>query len=321
MPSFDIAVFGTNLLSGLLAGMLARDHGKRVVRIGRRPSAQRLPRAINLALPLATHPESWRLLRQAEGETRALLAAIGVPDTVSTTEIEFVAELPDTAEALDHMAHLALGHGHQIRRTERGWAFRHAAQLHPELIEDRLAEWLSSVGVTSIEEAPGDAVQTILADDAALLEQLPEHQRPAQLVSEAMTATLVVAPRGLAVPIRRYPDRGVTLLRHPGNAVLALISGDIDVEARLASVLTGPFPMKRLATTHYRRVVSADAAPLVGRAKPSKQFVIAGLGDAASFMAPSLARFIAGASNPDEKRWFASHDPARPREQVAEYAP
>jgi hypothetical protein len=300
---------------------LARDHGKRVVRIGRRPSAQRLPRSIDLALPLATRPESWRLLRQAEVETRALLASIGIVDGISATEVEITVDRPDSAIALDHIAHLALAHGHQIRRSGRGWAFRHAALLHPDSIEDKLAEWLGSIEVTSIEEGPGDAALTILADDAAILEHLAEDQRPPQLVSQPMTATLVVAPRGLTVPIQRYPDRGVVLLRRPGNAALALISGDDDVDARLASTLGGPFPMKRLATTHYRRVVTNDGAPLIGRLKPSKQFVIAGLGDAAAFMAPALARFIAAQSEPDEKRWFASHDPARPRDAVVEYTP
>jgi hypothetical protein len=321
MPSFDIALFGTNLASSLLAGVLARDHGKRIVRIGRRPSPQRLPRGLDLALPLATRPESWRLLRQAEAETRTLLTAIGAPEGLSAAEVEVIADLPGSANALDHMAHLALGHGHQIRRTARGWAVRQAAQLHPEAFADKMEEWLRSVGVVSIEEGPADAGLSILADDAALLEHLAEDQRPPQLRAEAMTSTLIVALRDLPAAVQRYPDRGVTLLRRPGNAVLALVSGDDDVEARLASTLAGPFPMKRLATTRYRRITTTDGAPLIGRLKPSKQFIAVGFGDAAAFMAPALARFVAGAATADEKRWFAAHDPARPREPIAEFAP
>ena len=86
MAEFDIAIIGTSLFSGLLAGVLARDHGRKVVRIGRPLSAQRLPRGLNLALPLATRAESWRMLRQAEAETRTLLGSIGVPDSVGATE-------------------------------------------------------------------------------------------------------------------------------------------------------------------------------------------------------------------------------------------
>ncbi|MEO7221284.1 MAG: hypothetical protein ABIY37_02330, partial [Devosia sp.] len=96
MAEFDIAIVGTNLFSGLVAGILARDQGKRVVRIGRPHSPQRLPRSLNLALPLATRPETWRMLRRTEAETRTLLGSIGVAESVATTEMEVVADLPQT---------------------------------------------------------------------------------------------------------------------------------------------------------------------------------------------------------------------------------
>src|SRR5207237_228928 len=75
--SYDFAILGANLLSALLAGLLTRDHGKRVVRIGRKGSAQRLPRGLDLALLVATRPATWRMLRDGDAETRALMAAIG----------------------------------------------------------------------------------------------------------------------------------------------------------------------------------------------------------------------------------------------------
>src|SRR5688572_33157108 len=104
MAEFDVAIVGTSLLCGLLAGVLARDHGKRVVRIGRPRSAQRLPRSLDLALPLATRPETWRLLRLAEVETRTLLGSMGVPESAGISEVELVTDLPPTATAPDHLA-------------------------------------------------------------------------------------------------------------------------------------------------------------------------------------------------------------------------
>lgn len=319
MAEFDFAIVGTNMLSGLLAGVLARDHGKRIVRVGAPRSAQRLPRSLDLPLPLATRPASWRILREAEADTRDLLGSLGVPEALGRTEAAISADLPDTAAALDHMAHLALSYGHQVRRLPKGWAFRRISLIDAAALDARLGEWLKVAGVTSLDAGPADAAITILADDAAIFEHLPEAQRPAPLVSQAMTSTLLVVPRPLPCAMQYFPDRGVALLQRPGQTALALVSGETEIEARLASVLAGPFPVKRLATTRYRRFVTSDGAPLIGRLKPSRQFVIAGLGDAAAFFAPALARFVAGASNADERRWFAAHDPAQPRDAIAEF--
>ncbi len=317
MAEFDVAIVGTSLISGLVAGALARDHGRKVVRIGRPLSAQRLPRSLNLALPLATRPESWRMLRQAEADMRALLGSIGAPGSMKSTETDLVADLPGTAAALDHLAHMAVGHGHQVRRTAEGWAFRRVALLDAEIIEKRLSEWLLAAGVTTIEEGDADAALIVLADDDAIVDALDETNRPAPLLAQAMTSTLIVAPRPLSVPVRRFPDRGVTLLARPGNSVLGIVSGEHEVDARLASALPGPFPMKRLAATRYRRFVTADGAPLIG--KVGKHVLVAGLGDATPFFAPAIARLIAGAAEGDEKRWFGAHDPRRDRAAVAEF--
>jgi hypothetical protein len=313
---FDIAIVGTSLLCSLLAGVLARDHGKKVVRIGRPRSAQRLPRSLDLALPLATRPETWRHLRRAEAETRTLLGSIGVPESAAVGEVELVADLPPTASALDHLAHMALGHDHRVRRTATGWAFRQVTKLDAEAIERRLGEWLTAAGAATIDDGAVDATTTVLADDDAIFDGIAEADRPAPLLSQAMTSTLLVS-RPLPAPIRRFADRGVTLVARPGSTVLAIVSGEQDVDSRLASTLPGPFPMKRLATTRYRRFTTRDGAPVIG--KLGKQVLIAGLADAAPFFAPSLARLIAGSSEPEEKRWFAAHDPAKDRTAIADF--
>lgn len=316
MAEFDIAIIGTSLLCGLVAGLLARDHGKKVVRVGRPHSPQRLPRSLDLALPLATRPETWRLLRRAEAEMRLLLGSIGIPQAAQLAEVELVADLSSTAEALDHHAHMALGHSHQVRRTPTGWAFRHVTRLDAEAIEGGLEEWLASAGVTTTEDSTVAATTTLLGEDEAILDRIAETKRPVPLLSQAMTSTLLVS-RPPPAPIRRFADRGVTLVARPGNTVLAIVSGEQDVEARLASTLNGPFPLKRLATTRYRRFTTRDGAPVMGRV--GRQFLIAGLGDAAPFFAPALARLLAGVPEPEEKRWFAAHDPAKDRAPIVDF--
>jgi hypothetical protein len=317
MAEFDFAIVGTSLLSGLISGVLARDHGKKVARIGQPRSAQRLPRSLDLAMPLATRPATWWMVRRAEADTRTLLGSMGIPESVRFSEVEIVGDLPGTATALDHVAHMALGNDHQVRRVRGGWAFRHVTTLDVEAIELRLKDWLEAAGATSVSDGPVDAAVTILADDDASFDTIAEADRPALLISQVMTSTLIAAPRPLQTPVRRYPDRGVTLAARPGNTVLAIVSGEADVDARLASVLTGPFPMKRLATTRYRRFTTPDGAPLIGNI--GKHFLLAGLGDAAPFFAPSIARLLAGIANGDEKNWFAAHDPASDRAAIADF--
>ncbi|MEO7222386.1 MAG: hypothetical protein ABIY37_07930, partial [Devosia sp.] len=262
-------------------------------------------------------PETWRMLRRTEAETRTLLGSIGVAESVATTEMEVVADLPQTVAALDYMAHMAFGHGHQVRRTMSGWSFRHVPALDLDAIERRLGDWLKAAGAVSIDEGAVDADITVLTDDEAIFDSIAEADRPLPLISQAMTSTLIVSPRALPTPVRRFADRGVTLMARPGNTVLAIISGEQDVDARLASTLPGPFPMKRLATTRYRRFITADGAPIIGNA--GTQFIVAGLGDVAPFFARSIARLLAGVADDDEKLWLAAHDPAVPRAAIADF--
>jgi hypothetical protein len=261
------------------------------------------------------------MVRRGEGEIRDVLEAIGVPAAMSAAAVGLIADTALTGEALDHLAHIAVGFGHQVRRIPHGWAVRRVTMLDRDTINSRLSAWLDGLGVRQIEDGPADAALSILADDGAIFDGLPESQRPDMLVSQAMTSTSIVSMQRPPLPIQRFLDRGVTLIARDENTVLALVSGESDVEARLASALPGPFPMKRLATTRYRRFVTRDGAPLIGRIKGTKQFAIAGLGDCAPFVAPAVARFLAGKAEGAEKAWMLALDPARPRDIVADFVP
>ena len=325
---YDFAIFGSGPFSALLAGLLAHDHNKQVIRIATPVSPLRLPRSIDLALPFAARPASWRMVRRAEAETRALLAALAAPEAITPVDVRIVADRPATATALAHMTHIALGYG----IATRDGTFSAISRLTGEItLTDSKVQSVDTGAVTlnfaksgaaslTIAGEAAEIGQIVLADDAAILDLLPEAQRPAQLIAEAMTATLTAPARRLAAPIVRYPDRGVVLAQRPDLSIHALVSGDRDVEARLASSLSGPFPLSRFATTHYRRLTTSDGAPLLGRLKPSKLFVIAGLGDAGAFLAPPIARLLSGVPRDDERAWLVAHDPSRPsRTAIADF--
>lgn len=316
---YDFAIFGASPFAALLAGLLAHDHGRHVIRIADPVSPQRLPRSLDLALPFATRPASWRLVRDGDAETRAILASLEAAAVLAPTEVRIVADRPDTATALAHVRQMAAGHG----VTVRGERFVGISRLTGEIslagskvqpVEaSRVNILMSRAGVASL-QLDGDILpvgQIVLADDAASLAALPEGSRPELLVPQAMTATLTAPARRLAAPVLRFPDRGVTLVQRADLSILALVSGDAPIEPRLAACLAGPFPLQRRASTHFHRLVSRDGAPVVGRLKPSRMFAVAATGDAGLFLAPAVARLLAGVPSASEKAWFSAHDPAR----------
>jgi hypothetical protein len=331
MPGpYDFAILGDGALSALLAGLLAHDHGKRVLHVAAAASPQRLPRHIGLALTLATRPETWRLLRRAEAETIALLAALEAQKTVTPSAVRIIPDLAATKTALAHMSHVARGYGLSIHDGNLPQVSRLAGDISladskvtsvpPDAVELRFGK--AGAATLFRNGEPVDVGQIVLADDGAIFDHLPEAQRPAQLAAQPMIATLTDPARRLAAPVMLFPDRGVTLAQRPDGTVLALITSAADVEARLASCLSGPFPLRRTATAHFRRLVTADGAPLIGRLKPSRLMIIAGLGEMAPFLAPPLARQIAGVADETEKSWFAAHSPSRTsRDSVADFAP
>lgn len=322
---YDFAIFGASPLAGLLAGLLAHDHRKQVIRIAGPVSPQRLPRAIDIALPFATRPETWRLLRAAEAETRTILAALGAKDAVAPVTVKLVADQPGTVAALAHASHIAAGYGLSVH----GGLFSGISRLVGEInLADSRVQSVPTAGL-DLEGGPARLVidgeiaetgQIILADDSSIRAYLSGNQRPPMLQSQSMTATLTAPTRRLAAPVIRFADRGVTLAQRPDGAVLALVSGDTEVETRLASALPGPFPMPRRASSRFRRLISTDGAPVVGRHAASGLLLIAGMGNAGAFLAPPLARFLAGKASDEERDYFAAHAPDAPREAVTDFA-
>lgn len=332
--SYDFVIFGSTPFASILAGILAQSTNKRVLRVGAKPSPQRLERRLDLALPVASRPQTWDVLLGGEDEIRSLLRQIGAPDALIPKDVQIVCDTDARIAFTGHLAHVAAAAGLKVARRGSGFVLGAVPVFRAERAREKIEDWLTATGVRSIEphevrlqvqdehaslvgpsgQMSGDII--VLADDQAVLE-LPPAYRPTLLRSEELTSSLVSRTK-LPAAVQLFPDRGIALLQQDDGSVMALIGGAAQIDARLGASLPGPFPITRLATGRSHRAVTADGAPLIGALTASGFMVAAGLGDAAVFFAPALARHLAGTASVPEARWFAAHAPSAPRDFVSE---
>lgn len=347
--SYELAIFGSTPLSGLVAGLLATVHQKKVCIVGDVQSAFRLAHGIDLSVMPVTRPETWALLKEGTGETLKLVARLGGKAVVHRIDPIFVAETRSGSDALAHMRHVALGFGYAVERSlgggglENGTAYRlrDAVFLQRPALQPLIEQWLAASGVGRI-PARGtkvtlkrdgsariesgaisfEASKAVLCDDAALLAHLDVDERDRLLVSQSMTTLLTEPALPLAAPVMIYPDRGVTLSQGPGGNILALSAGRPELAtARVGGCLINQGHLRRAGQISFRSVLTVDGAPLIGQAKGLKSVVVAGLGVGGAFLAPAIARLIAGTASDREQRYFGAHEAGRgsARSMVADY--
>lgn len=333
---FDCVVIGSGPLPGLVAGLLAHVHGKRVALIGAHWSPFQLQRQIPVAAAAMTRPESLKLLARLRDETARLLATLG-KGLVERTDMLLIAEAPESQVALSHFRHMA---------RALGWSVEPAIDRHlPEasliklrdvtrLVDGRLgpalAAWLEQAGVTriaardvkltvrrdasiAIATATGEvsAAQVLLADDAAILAHAPPAFVERQFTPVPMAAFLIEDSRPLDAAINHYLDRGLLMARGAHGAVHVLASGSpLSVEARIGTTLAGDKPVRGAGEVRFMGLAAVDGAPLLGAVR-GEVHAIAGLGATAPFHAPLIARYLAGACTPAEADWLAPRGPAK----------
>lgn len=348
-PVFDFAVFGSTPLAGLVAGLLAAEHHKRVCLVGEPWSPFRLPRSYDLSVAPATRPETWELLNALSAETMKLLATLGKGLTERLDPLT-VAETPASMNALLHMRHMAAGYGYAVERVvdtavaNSGLVLRlrDVAMLVDGKAGPAIESWLGRLGVHRLTSqatrvslrrdgtarlTAGDetleAAQAVLADDTAILSHLDPDERDRALHQRRVTAVLSEPAKPLAAPLMNFLDRDVVLVqRGKGDGILALAGGpEDDAMARIGACIGSSRPLKRVGQASFRTLVTTDGAPLVGPAKGLRAIVIAGFGSAGAFCAPVLARHLAGAASEVEKAYLAAREPSRgnARQLVADY--
>lgn len=346
---FDYAVCGATPFAGLLAGLLALVHGKRVCLIGETWSPYRLPRGFDVSVMPATRPETWALLKREGAETMRLLGTIG-RGLYERVDPLFVAETRANADRLGHMRWMASGFGFAAERavdrtlTTTGTIcrIRDAAMLVTGKVEPAIEAWLAKAEVRRVR--PADAMFTfrrdgaslvvrgnaaeigtvVLADDEAILDRLAPADRHRLIAVRAATSVLSEPAKPLSAALIHYLDRDVALhQRATKGPITALAAGEPDTALARIGASLGPIgPLKRAGQAQFRRVETLDGAPLIGRAGRGKAMTVAGLGDSAAFIAPVVARVLAGAASAEEQRYFEARDisKAANRQAVAEMA-
>lgn len=348
--SFDFLVCGSTPFAELLAGLLASAHGKRVCLVGDSWSPYRLPRRLDVSVMPATRPETWALLKQSGAETLKLLGSIG-RGLYERVDPLFVAETPDSAAYLGHMRWVALGLGFAAERavdhglTAEGTIcrIRDAAMLVRGRAAPAIEAWLEAAGVrhmpvqvTSIvSRRDGTATLTkngetweaaalVLADDEAILNRLPAADQQRVLTTGSCMSTITEPAKPQSAALLHYLDRDVVVhQRAMKGPVLALAHGDHhSALARVGASIATDQPLRRTGQAVFQELTTRDGAPLVGRMGRGRMNVVAGLGMSAAFLAPAVARLLAGTPSEEEARYFEARDPARAatRHAVAEMA-
>jgi len=346
--NYDYLIVGSTPLAGLIAGLLATAHGKRVCLVAEPYSPFRLQHSIDLSVAPVTRPETLSLLKRVGGETGKLISAWG-KGLVSRLDPVFVAETPESIAALGHFRHLAAALGYAIEpvadhTTATGLILRlrDAQMLAHGRFEPALEAWLDQHDVRRLDPsrtavsirkdgiariATGELVvearHAVFASDAAIHHYLPPEALDRSLESVPGSAILLEGGKPLLASSLNFLDRGVSLVQDGRVSITAIVTGaSHTARARLGSA-TGKAGELRLAGEAQAPTIrSLDGAPYVGAARGVRATLVTGLGLSGAFLAPAVARLLAGASAGDEASWFAARGPTRGnlRQLVAEHS-
>lgn len=346
--SFDHLIVGSTPVAGLVAGLLATEHDKRVCLVGEPFSPFRLQRHFGLSIAPVTRPETLILIKRIAAETVHLISALG-KGLMNRVDPLFVAETPESAAALSHFRHLAVLLGYAVEpvadRTLPGATLlklREAQVLGHGKLEPALETWLARHEVPHLDAAETEltlrkdgtarvthdgttfeAGHTVLLGDRAILHYLDRDSLDRSIEVVPGMSYLLEGGKPLPAPFLGYMDRGVMLEQDGRMSISAVVSGDpTTARARLGSIVARSGPVRIAGETAHPTLKTTDGAPYVGPARGGKATFITGLGPVAPFLAPLLARHLAGKSVPDEAQWIAARGPTRgnQRLQVAEYS-
>lgn len=346
--SFDHLILGSTPVAGLVAGLLAIEHGKRVCLVGEPFSPFRLRRHFGLSISPVTRPETLILIKRAATETGKLVNSIG-KGLMTRVDPLFVAETPESVAALSHFRHLAYTLGYAVEPVaDRSLAdglmvrVRDAQLLGHGRLEPALEAWLKKHEVRHLDAAETDitlrkdgtarivhdgrtveAQQAVLVGDRAILHYLDAGSLDRSIETIPGTSFLLEGGKPLPSAFINFIDRGVMLEQDGKVSMSALVSGDpATTRARLGSAAARSGALRIAGETGHPTLHTVDGAPYFGPGRGTKALIVAGLGASAPFLAPVIARQLAGKSAADEADWFAARGPTRgnQRLQVSDYS-
>lgn len=330
----DFAIFGSDPLSHLLAGLLASVHRQRVALISSSRPAFGLPQAIDLSVGPFTRPETWALLRLAVPETTKLLVRIGAKGAINRIDPLLFAETADGKQGLAHIRHMAQGLGQPVERAVAGALgagreaiqFRDAIWLDRSPLEPSTSRWLhrhkvhrlaastdqinlNGGGVTIVTDATKlTATKAVLADDAAILSLLADLGPGLHKLNSVALLTEPAGP--LLAPVMQQIDAGLFLTQGRSRAIAAIAGGQGDSgPARVGALLANHAHLRLAGQAGFQHLGTPDGAPFVGAVHADGPTVVAGLGTVGAFMAPVLARWLAGKASADEADYLPRRQP------------
>ena len=345
----DFALFGSTVLTRLLAGLLRSLHGRSVLLVGESQARFRLPRNLDLSVAPVTRPQTWELLQRGAAETADLLKRMGARRSLVRTDPIFFADTAVGKEALSHFRHMAQAFGQAAEKLppamlgqgRDGVAVRDAVLLDTANLEPLLENWLAGHAVKRVDALDdvewgangagrarwaGEDVafgMAVLCDDAAIVAHGGDLTSQPTLTRRHGTTVLCRAVAPLAAPLMHQLDQGLSLLQRDGHGLVALGGGGMDrFLPALENLLGRRRSPEQIGQAEYATIRSADAAPVIG-ALAGGATIFAGLGPSGAFLAPSLARWLCGTAAGAEAAWLIAHGPDRDPASsfVAEWSP
>lgn len=325
----DFAVFGSSPLAGLVAGLLSNRHKRSVIMVGDAQARYRLPRTLDISVAPITRPETWALLSAVLPDISKLITRIGGRHALRRIDPVFFADGGVAREALGHFSHMARANGMileavppaRIGPNRAALRISDAVTIHRPGFEPALEKWLGELGVRRYAPeaavlAPGGATaikagdaeiiaqRAILVDDEAIFRTLPGWQWPARLLRHPRATILTASSRHLASPIMVQLDTGTTLVQHEEGGMAAMGPGNLGTfSVHLAGLLADAGQLQQVGQVGYEVLAPADGAPLLGPVAADGPLILTGLGPIGAFLAPVLARWIAGEATAEETEW------------------
>ncbi len=352
---YDLAVFGSSPQAQVLAALMAENQARRVLIVHNPASQVPLMRALDLSVGPIARPARWRALRRGVEETLRVAAAAGLGTSLDRCDVVMVRDGPSGAAALGHIRAMADAHGLAVERLapagpareETGapsdaLIWRDATRFDAGRAHGRFAEWHERVGVTRLGigeigellitrdgtvrlEGRGErmtAGQAVLADDEAILAHANAPDIGARLASVAMTG-LLTEPVKTRLPGRAAVviGEGLVVLQHASGVLSAFGEGSGGrLAERLLSHLSGFEDVRLAGRSRYSMLRSIDGAPVVGRGRTRRVWIVGGLGMTGLFEMASLGRFISGQSDRQETAFWRAHSLDRDGAGVADLA-
>ncbi|MCD7059510.1 hypothetical protein [Pelagibacterium xiamenense] len=339
-----IAVVGDSPFAAFLAGLLASAHGRETMLVGATPSPLRVPRGPALSIAPLLRPESWRLLLDTVPETLRLLARIG-PRLSERSNVVLGASGALQSYALEHSRHLAAGFGQAVEPAvpaptgfDTAYRVRDAHRIVEAAFWSAVPDWLARHNVTTI--APGEplslrrdgsgtvgglqADHVVLADDTAIAAHCNRYDLDAIAHRVAMTAFRTEPAAPLDDPVRMAMGGDFALTQTPDLALDIVAPGQpADAVRHAGRFLAHPASVRLAARSSFDALVPRDGAPVFGRLRQGRATVVFGLGAGAVFVAPAIARLIAGEPMAAERGWAEARRANRDmsRSPVAEFPP